>query len=1336
MNKKKVFREFTVFIFPSSFATGAIMNRSIPSSLRLTPAIAAVMVLCLQFLPVGLRGDLDTGVAIMGTVAETQADSSILPHGADEKEDGCDLSIAEGMHLYWGEEPVENQTRTRDTVCLNGWWGFRPVVETGEDDVRKLRASPPMQGWGWMRIPGNYGPDTWPATPRTEIVPGLAAVWKRFDNGKVNLAWFRRRIVVPETWAGRAILVDLRRVATDAKVFIDGREAGLVDWPYGEVDVTRLVRPGQEHDIDILVASVPGKGIVERHVETADDRVSEAAADLHSRGLIGDVLLKSRPMGVYISDVFVQPSVRKKKVELDIELTGVNHFGGISVRIEMLDEDGKIERSFTTDAVIEAAESQTIKIVFPWSRPRLWDFGRPNLYTARVKVSGQQILDIYAQRFGFREFWVEGRNFYLNGMPFRMRPCLGDEPLTIDQMDAEIDRWIARGFNIKELWPTDHDRRGYYLGREWLAERADLKGMPLTGVVPSLNRYVEQWHDPEQRERWERRMLADMKRYRNHPSIMIWACSAHCFGNNHDQEPRYLGRRGWYDNQADWRQRADAGEAAIAIVRKHDPTRPVFTHQGAYVGDVYTCSMYLNMTPVQEVEEWLSAWAEGATMPFSPVEFEMPIHRTMRRGRESRQGADISEPLVTEWCAQRLGREAYELEGKDYRDGIRSAYDPANNRWRFRQPNIHAQPAFQELLRENTARILRSWRTMGTTGGILPWNDGHAYERKPTFKKLTATDPFEPGRRGPYFPLVRRGHLDRSPDGETLELPAGTSLHRNNAATLGWIAGPGADFPAKDHNFGAGETVRKQIVLINDTRVRQRWQASWEIIVDGRVIAAGEKQGKIDVAENLFRPIRFRLPGAGRLAGKRKVDGEICLTASIGANRHSDIFHFRVFADAGDVGESVTLFDPADTSRGLLTGLGCRVSKWDGIRPPPENKLLLVGQNALTALTSVEAEKLGHLLQEFVAGGGRLLLLPQAPEWLDEHVGFRTCHHVLRYVFPVTVEHPVTRGLESIDLGDWRGQSKVVEAYPEPGSYRVSPHGKPYYGWHWGNRGAVASAAVEKPHRTGWRPIIEAGFDLAYSPLMELDYGNGRVIYCGLDIVDAATQDPGARRLAGQLLEYAANAALMPRAARCIYVGSQGGRRLLDLLGVEYQKTTDTHNTDLCITDNPAKAGQAKRVFVLPRPAGGKDMTQVANFAGSLKVPGWPECRGLSPSDLRWRADHEAIVFSDAGEGEVGAEGLLRRTVNGEQVIIECQIDPFLFDCEKQPYYRYTRWRQTRAIAQILANLGASFEMDAAVFDFAGASGDRAGDERPGLYHPDYRDDFGLGDDPYRYFRW
>ncbi len=95
----------------------------------------------------------------------------------------------------------------------------------------------------------------------------------------------------------------------------------------------------------------------------------------------------------------------------------------------MLNEKGEVEKSFTADAAVDAKETQTLTLSWPWADPRLWDVGQPNLYTLRLKVKGAGLDDEYDQKFGFREFWIEGRQFYLNGTVIHLRqPCFYNGP--------------------------------------------------------------------------------------------------------------------------------------------------------------------------------------------------------------------------------------------------------------------------------------------------------------------------------------------------------------------------------------------------------------------------------------------------------------------------------------------------------------------------------------------------------------------------------------------------------------------------------------------------------------------------------------------------------------------------------------------------------------------------------------------------------------------------------------------------------------------------------------------------------------------------------------------
>jgi hypothetical protein len=60
--------------------------------------------------------------------------------------------------------------------------------------------------------------------------------------------------------------------------------------------------------------------------------------------------------------------------------------------------------------------------------------------------------------------------------------------------------------------------------------------------------------------------------------------------------------------------------------------------------------------------------------------------------------------------------------------------------------------------------------------------------------------------------------------------------------------------------------------------------------------------------------------------------------------------------------------------------------------------------------------------------------------------------------------------------------------------------------------------------------------------------------------------------------------------------------------------------------------------------------------------------------------------------------GLLARRPVGKGVMVWSQIDPTILPADEKTYFRFTRWRQTRALSQVLANLGATFTGDERLF--------------------------------------
>jgi beta-galactosidase len=1235
------------------------------------------------------------------------ADLTVTPHvmpGATQQ--SADAVLPTGTSLNWDNAKVVTVNDKRALVSLNGIWRFIPATEGA--------AEPAKLGWAYIQVPGSWQRSR--GNSSDYVALGGGPQWELYDGARVAHAWYERQVPIPTEWRGRAISLRFDRVCTDAIVYVNAKECGRIAWPWGAVDITSAVAPGETANVRVLVAAIADAEQVGTFWQNAFMNVSYSASRLRARGLTGNVILESRSSEARVTDVFVRTSTRKRNVALDVELTGVTQAGSVQVIADMVNEKGEVEKRFTTDTAVDSKETQTVFVSWPWAEPRLWDVGQPNLYTVRLKIKGAGVDDEYEQKFGFREFWIDGRQFFLNGTVVHLRqPCFYNGPR------------MQVGDTFSEMGSENVDTRGDPSDSGRNLEQADRDGYLVAQYILNANRYLMNsrgqipWE--QSRQRAMERAAVWMRHYRNHPSVIMWIAGFNFFNSAQDADPRLIGRRGWGQSDERWQRNIASGREMFDGLKKLDSTRAYYSHSGAYTGDIYTMNCYLDLMPIQEREDWLSSWAASGEMPISMVEFGTPMDCTFRRARHGFESNITSEPLLTEFAAIYFGREAYSGEEPKYRQYLHDLfrggmlYQSSENRLDD-YTNNHK---IQQLYRANT---WRSWRTAGLPGGLRTWSWMQ------------------------------------------------DALKEVNSPTLAWIAGPSEAYTAKDHHFSTGQKIEKQIVLINDTRQPQDYTAIWTATVGGKEVNKGKMQGRLAVSEIKFLPIHVTAPAE---PADCKVNGELTLTATIGESRHQDTFVFRVFGNDKRGSGQIAIVDPSGLTGKMLNSLGYETLSWNGAAAP----LVVIGRNALKNDATLAAK-----LEPYVRAGGRALVCAQDPEWLTRALGWRVCPKVARRVFPL--DSQFAAGIDAEDLRDWTGSSTLIEAYPEYiGNYlRGNEREQPYAGWHWGNRGGVSSAAIEKPHRSGWRPMLECEFDLAYTPLMELDYGQGRLSFCTLDLEDHVAVDPAAQGMAKRVVDYALHSPLSPRASKVVYLGSASGAAWLDRIGVSYKTSDKLEPTATlliiggdAVADKKALTSYLERggkAFFLPcsksdgwlattlKPAGER-------FAGSLSAPDWPEARGLSASDLRWRSYLDTPAWLLRAGAELGADGLLGRKAIGKGVAIFCQLDPDGIHADEKTYFRYTRWRATRAVAQLLANLGASFTADNRIFhpletrainpddawqlasngDRSGpqATGPRAGvkpslpskpesGQPPGCYYPDYRTDFPMGDNPYRYYRW
>jgi hypothetical protein len=322
--------------------------------------------------------------------------------------------------VAWGSEPVDVQSSKRARVNLNGVWKFSPAQSGGGQ-----ANTPPEKGWGYLGVPGNW------RRYQEMIAKGTGPQWSSYNG--ITLAAMAKlsrargmsaAFKVPADWKGRHISIDFDRISTDATFWINDKPAGQVNWPEGEIDITNLVKAGEEVTLRAFVVATIEPGDVLVMMGDAPGQNWTAKKSCKPAGIVGNVTLQSRPRGTYVSDVYIQPSTRKKQLGLDVELSGVKQSGPVQLVASLVDEKGKVEKRFTQTVNATAGATQRVKVNWAWPNPRLWDYKQPNLYTLRLTAKGAGLDDEPAITFGFRETWIEGRQVFLNGTPFRMRPTL------------------------------------------------------------------------------------------------------------------------------------------------------------------------------------------------------------------------------------------------------------------------------------------------------------------------------------------------------------------------------------------------------------------------------------------------------------------------------------------------------------------------------------------------------------------------------------------------------------------------------------------------------------------------------------------------------------------------------------------------------------------------------------------------------------------------------------------------------------------------------------------------------------------------------------------------
>ena len=578
----------------------------------------------------------------------------------------------------------------------------------------------------------------------------------------------------------------------------------------------------------------------------------------------------------------------------------------------------------------------------------LWDTHTPqNIHSLEVQLvdGAERPLDTHwTVRFGFREFWIEGRDFILNGTRIflsagaaRQRPG-GRRAGALLRPPARA--WsVCKSFGINFVYTHNYGcEPGSHLGFAEILRAADDVGMLVAFPSRTSATTTGTAPDADQTNGYARMPSSTRGPPRIIPSVVMYAMSHNATGYNEDMNPDMID--GIQAARDTWAARnVGLAERAEAIVRRLDPGRIVYHHASGNLGSMHAINFYPNFVPIQELSDWFEHWATRGRQAGVPVRVRRAVHLGLdhvprlvqgeARVRQRRRPVGIL-PGRMECPVPRRPRLSDQRTGKGRTCAGRPQQFRAGSVWhRWDYPHAGgfdrgstnaircSRPTSRTTGAPSAPGACRPSRpgSMVTSGSCaMAWTN----RRKPSARGLGAVCSGPGSARTISTSDMNAMDLafERS---DWIATPAADALYRNNRPLLAYLAGKPAAFTSKDHNFFPAKPSR------NRSSSSTTPACPCPAISGGRSIrlefCPARNRSRSLPGEQSRIPLRFELPATlapGSTRSARRSDSARERTRRI--DSRSTFCPPR----PGRVDANIALFDPRGETAALLQRLGIR----------------------------------------------------------------------------------------------------------------------------------------------------------------------------------------------------------------------------------------------------------------------------------------------------------------------------------------------------------------------------------------------------------------------------
>ena len=249
-------------------------------------------------------------------------------------------------------------------------------------------------------------------------------------------------------------------------------------------------------------------------------------------GITGDLLLESAAAGVHLRDAAVKTRFRNNTIETENELVNRTAAPAEVRLVNSCVLDGRVRfRLPEMKGTVPPGGTLTLRSSGIWNDPVLWGiggpYGNPVLYdlVSDLYVGGK-LADRSVRPFGFREFWIAGSDFFLNGRHIILQGDVGTRGLD-NRKHCDVLFPLLRADGINTI--RNHD--GAFQSPEFFRSCDRLGMLAYANMYPVLHengRDTPETFIPYDEFTASPRHAYNLRNYRrwfrmvrNHPSVVV-----------------------------------------------------------------------------------------------------------------------------------------------------------------------------------------------------------------------------------------------------------------------------------------------------------------------------------------------------------------------------------------------------------------------------------------------------------------------------------------------------------------------------------------------------------------------------------------------------------------------------------------------------------------------------------------------------------------------------------------------------------------------------------------------------------------------------------------------